>query len=322
MKFSLIGGDLRLVNLAKLLANDKNEVCVFGMEKSEEIEEDKKIKKCDTLEEAISNSKIIIGSIPFSRNNEEMYASFSDKTIKIEDLTNKTYQGKNDIYKDISNKNEDLKNIQEKSDISKKGLNKDKIFIAGNISNNAREKLQTSYGKVVDIMKEEQLVVLNTIATAEGAIDVAIQNTDIIIHGSKVLILGFGRVAKEVANKFHGLSAKVTCAARKNIDLAWIKALGYEAVNINELGEDIKKYDIIINTVPQMIIDNEEMQYMKKNVLLIDLASTPGGINSEDAQKLGLKFVWALALPGKIAPVTSAEFIKDTIYDLLKLTNK
>ena len=318
MKFSIIGGDLRLANLAKLLANDKNEVCVFGMDKSEEIEEDKKIKKCNTLEEAIFNSKIIIGSIPFSRNNEEMYASFSDKTIKIEDLTSKTYQGKNDIYKGISNKNEDLKNIQEKSDISKKGLNKDKIFIAGNISNSAREKLETSYGKVIDIMKEEQLVVLNTIATAEGAIDVAIKNTDIIIHGSKVLILGFGRVAKEVANKFHGLSAKVTCAARKNIDLAWIKALGYEAVNINELGDDLKKYDIIINTVPQMIIDKEEMQYMKNNVLLIDLASAPGGINSEDAQKLGLKFVWALALPGKVAPVTSAEFIKDTIYDLVK----
>ncbi|MBR0428114.1 MAG: dipicolinate synthase subunit DpsA [Clostridia bacterium] len=304
MNFSIIGGDLRLVNLAKLLANDKNEVFVFGMEKSEEIEENNKIIKCNTLEEVIYNSKIIIGSIPFSRNNEEMYASFSDRIIKIEDLISKV--NKNKI--DISNKDEDLTSKRYK----------DKIFIAGNISNNAMKMLETSYGKVIDIMKEEQLVVLNTIATAEGAIDVAIQNTDIIIHGSKVLILGFGRVAKEVSNKFHGLSAKVTCAARKNIDLAWIKALGYEAVNINELGEDLKKYDIIINTVPQMIIDKEEMQYMKKNVLLIDLASTPGGINTEDVQKMNLKFVWALALPGKIAPVTSAEFIKDTIYDLLK----
>ena len=332
MNFSIIGGDLRLVNLAKLLANDKNEVFVFGMEKSEEIENEKRIKKCDTLEDAIYNSKIIIGSIPFSRNNEEMYASFSDKTIKIEDLTIKTYQGRTDISESISNKKEGLQNTnyqeratiskgnleKEKTGISKKSLNKDKIFIAGNISNNAREELETSYGKVIDIMKEEQLVVLNTIATAEGAIDVAIQNTDIIIHGSKVLILGFGRVAKIVAKKFNGLSAKVTCAARKNTDLAWIKALGYEEVNINELGEDLKKYDIIINTVPQMIIDKEEMQYMKKNVLLIDLASTPGGINTEDAQKMNLKFVWALALPGKVAPVTSAEFIKDTIYDLLK----
>jgi len=270
MKFSVIGGDLRTINLAKMLADDKNEVYVFGMEKSEDIENDRKIIKCNTLERVIEKTSVIIGSIPFSRDNEEMYASFSENIIKIDDL----------------------------------------------VKNNYKEK---SFGKVIDIMKQEELVVLNTIATAEGAIEVAIKNTDKIIHGSKVLILGFGRVAKEVAKKFDGISAKVTCAARKNTDLAWIKALGYEGVSINELGEDLKKYDIIINTVPQMIIDKEEMKYMKENILLIDLASTPGGINIEDAQKMNLKFVWALALPGKVAPVTSAEFIKDTIYNLIDL---
>ena len=66
-----------------------------------------------------------------------------------------------------------------------------------------------------------------------------------------------------------------------------------------------------------MIIDKNEMQYMKKDVLLIDLASTPGGINTEDAQEMNLKFVWALALPGKVAPLTSAEFIKETIYNAI-----
>ena len=285
MKFSVIGGDLRLSNLAQILANDSNEVSVFGMENSKEIEENKSIKKCKNIDEAIQKSSTIIGSIPFMKNNNEMYVTFSDKQIKIDDLTKKKY--------------------------------KNKTFIAGSIPNEAKEKLEKSFGKVIDIMKEEELVVLNTIATAEGTIDVAIQNTDTIIHGSKILILGFGRVAKEVANKFHGLSAKVTCAARKSADLAWIKALGYEAVNINELADDLKQYDIIINTVPKMIIDKEEMQYMKKNVLLIDLASSPGGINIEDAQKMNLKFVWALALPGKVAPITSAEFIKDTIYNVI-----
>lgn len=285
MKISVIGGDLRLSNLAEMLAIDTNEVSVFGMENANEIMDNKDIIKCNTLEEAVNNSEIIIGSIPFMKNNEEVYATFSDKNIKLDDLVNRKC--------------------------------KNKTFIAGSISNDAREKLEKSYGKVIDIMKEEELVVLNTIATAEGAVDVAIQNTDTTIHGSRVLILGFGRVAKEVANKFHGLSAKVTCAARKNKDLAWIKAMGYKEVNINDLGEDLKKYDIIINTVPHMIIDKEEMQYMKKNVLLIDLASSPGGINTEDAQKMNLKFVWALALPGKIAPVTSAEFIKQTIYNIV-----
>ena len=287
MKFSVIGGDLRLSNLAKMLAIDTNEVSVFGMENANEIMENKDIIKCNSIEEAVDKSEIIIGSIPFMKNNEEMYATFSDKNIKLDDLVKRKC--------------------------------KNKTFIAGSISNNAREKLEESYGKVIDIMKEEELVVLNTIATAEGAIDVAIQNTDTTIHGSSVLVLGFGRVAKEVANKFHGLSAKVTCAARKNTDLAWIKAMGYKDVNINDLGEDLIKYDIIINTVPHMIIDKEEMQYMKKNVLLIDLASSPGGINTEDAQKMNLKFVWALALPGKIAPITSAEFIKQTIYNIIPI---
>ena len=267
MNFSVIGGDLRLSNLARILANDKNEINVFGMEKSKDIFYDDRIKKCRSIDEALEKSNTIITSIPFLKNEKEIYATFSDNTIKFNDLIEKKH--------------------------------KNKTFIAGSISNQAKEKLEESYGKVIDIMKEEELVVLNTIATAEGAVDVAIQNTDIIIHGSKVLILGFGRVAKEVANKFHGLSAKVTCAARKKTDLAWAKALGYEAVSIYNLREDLKQYDIIINTIPQMIIDKEEMQYMNENVLLIDLASSPGGINTNDAQKLNLKFVWALALPRK-----------------------
>ena len=285
MRFSIIGGDLRLVDLSIMLKKDENEVFVYGMEKSNEIISNKKIVKCENLQIAINNGDIIIGSIPFLKSNGEMYTTFSDNNITIKDLTEKEH--------------------------------KNKIFIAGNISKQTRDILEKSYGKVIDIMEREELVILNTIATAEGAIDVAIQNTDKILHGSKILILGFGRVGKIVASKFHQLSCRVTCAARKDTDFAWIKAYGYEAVNIYKLKEDLKKYDIIINTVPQMIIDKNEMQYMKQNVLLIDLASTPGGVNSEDAQKMNLKFVWALALPGKVAPVSSAKFIKETIYNVL-----
>lgn len=289
MKFSVIGGDLRLSNLAQKLADDKNEVYTFGMENAKNIIEDKRIKKCKNIYEAIQESNTIIGSIPLLKDEKEMHATFSNKRIKLDELVDKNY--------------------------------KNKTFIAGSISNKAKEKLEKSYGKVIDIMKEEELVVLNTIATAEGAVDVAIQNTDTIIHGSNVLILGFGRVAKEVANKFYGLSAKVTCAARKKTDLAWINAMGYEAVNIYGLQEDLKQYDIIINTVPQMIIDKEEMQYMKKNVLLIDLASSPGGINTNDAKKFNLKFVWALALPRKSSPCEFSRVYKTDYlqyYTLLK----
>lgn len=283
---AVLGGDLRISTLAKILAEDGNQVRVFGMEKSNEIEENDKIIKSKNINEAIEASDIIIGSIPFLKSEGEMYAIFSEKHIKIKDLVKNKY--------------------------------KDKVFIAGNIPENAEKILKDSYGNVIDIMKREELAILNTIATAEGAIDVAIQNTDTILHGRKVLVLGFGRVGKVVARKFYELSAKVTCAARKFSDFAWIWTFGYDVANIYSLQEDLKDYDIIINTVPKMIIDKRQMKYMKSNVLLIDLASAPGGINKEDAKDLNLKLICALALPGKVAPITSAYFIKQSIYNIFE----
>ena len=61
---------------------------------------------------------------------------------------------------------------------------------------------------------------------------------------------------------------------------------------------------------------------MNSNVLLVDLASAPGGIDSTTANNMGLKFVWALALPGKIAPTSSAKFIKETIYNVIEEKSK
>jgi len=284
-KISIIGGDLRIVNLAKMMQKDGKEILVYGMEHSEEIMENKNIIKTKTLDEAIENANVIIGSIPFASDDYKMYATFSENDIKIEDLI--------------------------------KNNNKNKKFIAGSINEKSYKLLSSSYGGVIDVMKREELVILNTIATAEGAIEVAIRNTDTILLGSKVLVLGFGRVGKVVARKFYEMSAKVTCAARRKTDLAWIKAFGYDDVDINTLGRGLNEYDIIINTVPQMIINKDLMKYMKKDVLMIDLASNPGGINRDDAKELDLKLVWALALPGKVAPVTSAYFIKETIYNVL-----
>ena len=285
-KISVIGGDLRITTLAQSLSEDGNEIAVYGMENSNEINKNKEILKCKTIDEAIEKSDIIIGSIPFLKSETEMYATFSDKHIEINDLIKKGH--------------------------------KDKIFIAGSIPANIKKVMSEKYKEIIDVMEIEELLILNTIATAEGAIEVAISNVDTILHGSKVLVLGFGRVAKVVARKFYGIGAKVTCAARKNTDLAWAKAFGYDAINIGKLKENLKDYNIIINTVPQIIIGKEKMKYMNPKVLLIDLASNPGGINREDAKNLNLKLVWALALPGKVAPVTSAEFIKQTIYNTLK----
>lgn len=279
----VIGGDLRICKLASMFADDGNNVRVYGMEKSEEINKNSKIIKCENLDDAISESEIIISAIPFLKQ-EKIYATYSDKYIDVEELT--------------------------------KMNNNNKIFIAGSIKEKELELLSKSFGKVIDIMKKEELAILNTIATAEGTIEIAINNTEKILQGSRVLVLGFGRVGKMVAKKFDNLSCFVTCTARKPEDLSWITSFGFKEMNINNLKKNLNKYDIIINTVPQIIITKEEMNFMNKDVLLIDLASSPGGIDRNGAKELNLKLIWALGLPGKVAPVSSAEFIKKVIYEI------
>ena len=285
MKFAIIGGDLRTIKLAVMLAKEQNQVYVYGLEKAEELKNIKNITQCESIKKTIQEVEIVIGPIPFSSNGKTINMPFSDKEISIREMMH------------VINA---------------------KVLIAGGIAPEVYEMANDEYIEIIDIMKREELAVLNTIATAEGTIQVAIENTNKIIHGSEILILGFGRIGKVLARKLAGLSAKVTCAARKDEDLAWIQAYGHKATNINSLGENLKLYDIIINTVPHIILNEERLKYIKKDCLLIDLASNPGGIDKKAVKDNKLKFVWALSLPGKVAPITTAEFIKDSIYNIIK----
>ena len=288
-RYLVLGGDLRNIKLAGMLADDGNRVYSFGQDRSDEILDDGRIEKCTSLKTALEKAQVIIGPVPFSSNEDFINAPFAHDKIMIDDLMK---------------------------------TNKGKIFISGSIKDDLKKKLDEKYMEVIDIMKRDDLAILNTIATAEGTIEVAIKNTDKILQGSRVLILGFGRVGKIVANKFSKMSALVTCAARKVSDLAWIKAYGYNSLNINDMLYDLKEFDIIINTVPQTILRERELKHIDAEALLIDLASSPGGIDGKMAKSMGLNFIWALALPGRIAPSSSAKFIKDTVYTIIEEMSK
>ncbi len=284
-KIAIIGGDLRTVKLTEMLASEENEIYTYGLELAENLKDNDKIIQCETVKKAIQNVEIVVGPIPFSSDGNTINMPFSDQKLTIRELMNEINA---------------------------------KVLIAGGISPEVYEMANDEYVEIIDILKREELAVLNTIATAEGTIEIIIENTNKILHGSNVLILGFGRIGKVLARKLAGLSARVTCAARKDEDLAWIHAYGHRATNINTIGENLSEFDVIINTVPHLVLTEERLQYVKKHCLLIDLASNPGGIDKRAVKENNLKFVWALSLPGKVAPTTSAEFIKDTIYNILK----
>ena len=108
------------------------------------------------------------------------------------------------------------------------------------------------------------------------------------------------------------------CEARKKSDLAYIQAFGYTPVPIENLDEKLPQFDIILNNIPTQILDKSRLNRLKKEVLILDLASHPGGVDFEYAKQQNIKTIWALALPGKVAPLSAAEYIKSTLYHILQ----
>ena len=283
-KIAVIGGDLRIVKLVEMLTKDDFEITTYALEKAEFLKKIN-ITEAESLKEAVNDCDIVIGPIPLSSNNVEINTPFSDEKITLEELAN---------------------NIEGKK------------FIAGSIKQDLYKYLNNKNVDIIDLLNREELTVLNTISTAEGAIQIAMEETTRTIHGSNILVLGFGRVGKILSKMLNGIGANVYCEARKNVDLAWIKAYGYIPIHLNELDEYLDKVDIIINTIPQIILDKNRLEKVRKECILIDLASNPGGIDRNESKKRGIKTIWALSLPGKVAPLTSAEFIKETLYNIFK----
>lgn len=157
----------------------------------------------------------------------------------------------------------------------------------------------------------------NAVPTAEGAIEIAISETPVTIHGSKCLVLGYGKIGKILTKDLYGMGAITYAAARKYADLAMIEGHGYEPLQMSTLKGRINEFDIIFNTVPALILDDEVLSKVQKDALIIDLASKPGGVDFEAAKKYGLRVIWALSLPGKVAPITSGAIIKDTIMNII-----
>ena len=283
----ILGGDLRIIFLSQMLAKDGYKVYTYGIEKADTYDLDESIVKCETQDILLKNCDNIISGIPFSKDGIYINAPFSDNKILIDA-----------VFSSFKNKS----------------------LIAGSIKQDIKEKGLKNEINIIDLMEDEALTILNVIPTVEGALQVAMENTSFTIHGSKCLVLGFGRIGKLLSKTLKNLGANVGCMARKQRDLAWIKACCYKDIYINDLSKNLNDYDIIFNTIPALILDDEKLKILKdknNNVTIIELASKPGGIDTKKAKEYNLKVIDALGLPGKVAPFTSAKYIKQSLDNLL-----
>lgn len=153
--------------------------------------------------------------------------------------------------------------------------------------------------------------------TAEGAIQLALEGLPITLHGARALVIGYGRLGRALAPRLGALGAKVTVAARRYEALAWAESFGFDTCPVGELGDCLCAFDLVVNTVPAPVLGAAELRELKKESLVIDLASLPGGVDLGAAEALGVKAVRALSLPGKVAPATAAAALRTAICHIL-----
>jgi dipicolinate synthase subunit A len=167
--------------------------------------------------------------------------------------------------------------------------------------------------KLLEIAEIDEVAILNAIPTAEGAIQLAMEQSDFTIHNSSAFVIGFGRVGFTMARVLTALGALVTIVVRKKADAARGFELGYQVCGYQQMPDEIQKADLIFNTVPALVLPKDILAKVNKRALIIDLASQPGGTDFPAAEKLGIKAILAPGLPGKVAPKTAGEILAKVI---------
>ena len=196
-------------------------------------------------------------------------------------------------------------------------LRPEQRVLAGQVKAAQRREAEACGIALEDYFLREELTVAKAAATAEAAVQVAMENLERTMLGMNCLVVGFGRIGKLLSNRLHGLGARVTASARKPGDLAWIRAYGWRALETGALSGLLASFDAVFNTVPSLILDRPLLEQLPPGCLCVDLASVQG-IDAAAAEELGLPHVWARSLPGRLVPRTAAAVIRDAVDHILE----
>ena len=250
---------------------------------SEDGYEAEKFSGNEPLKNAVDRSDAIVLGLPASKDDKTVDAPGITESVLIKDLF--------------------------------KMVGKNKLLLAGKMSDAMKAVADVFGVKWVDYFMRDELEILNAVPTCEGAVQIAMEELPITLFGANVLVTGFGKVGEPLSVMLRHLGANVTVCARKASQRAKARTAGLKAVDFSFLEDCISDADVVFNTVPQKIIGTSCL-INAKNTLIIDLASKPGGVDMEKAKDFGVKVIWALGLPGKVAPVTSGNIIKETICNI------
>jgi dipicolinate synthase subunit A len=185
-----------------------------------------------------------------------------------------------------------------------------------------RKLCEKYYLELIELFERDDVAIYNSIPTAEGALMMAIQNTDITIHGSNCIVLGLGRTGFTMARTLQAIGAHVKVGVRRDDAFARAFEMGFEPFYMPDLARQAGNIDLIFNTIPTMIVTAQVIAQLPLRACIIDLASKPGGTDFRFAEKRGIKAMLAPGLPGIVAPKTAGRIIANSLTQIILEDNR
>lgn len=276
--FGVMGGDRRQVCLARSLAEDGYETLVSRVE----LAQDAGLRHTEP-ELLCRRCDVVILPLPATRDGVYLNAPLSAGKVPLDESLARLLEGKR-VYGGM------LAPLRDASPLWR------------------QVSLQDYY-------LQEELVMGNAFLTAEGAVGLAISEFEGSLGGAQCLVTGYGRIGKALCSMLKGMGAQVFCAARKPADRTALRASGCRPLRFEET---TRPFDVIFNTVPARVLGAAALRSQRRDTLLMELASPPGGIDLEVAGRLGLRVLAAPSLPGRMSPKASGELIKRTVYRMME----
>lgn len=197
-------------------------------------------------------------------------------------------------------------------------INSEKMVFGGQLPKGFCEELEEKSVAYCDYFTLDELAIFNAVPTAEGVLQVLIEELPITVHGMKCAVLGYGRVGKILASTLKALGADVTVFARKQSDFALIHAASLKGENFNSLKDKKHTFDAVINTVPTKVLGGDELDEINADCVLIEIASAPFGIDFQAAKERAFQVIKASSLPGKVAPKSAGEIIGRSVLPIIR----
>lgn len=230
----------------------------------------------ERLKTLITPKSVIILPLPFSKNGKTVFMPFSKRELPLTRLMSL-----------IGSENK---------------------VVGGMFSDDFSRILQEKQIPFYDYY-DSTFISENAYLTAFGTLKIILEHIDFAVSLGSFAVTGYGRVGRETAELLKKLSCDVTVFARSEEALNNASLRGCKAERLSKLPTQADKFDIIINTVPQNIIDVQTLKNIRPDCKIIELASAPFGVKPEEAEKYSVSVIKAPGLPGKYTAKTAGELI-------------